>query len=192
MPRTYKRKTNWGSTPCERAAVNVSVIEKELADHIKKLADQFHGLTLKKCCELAMELANRYNIPVPKNWREKAALKTDVAIPFDDTSDQSFNEEISEPDIIIVKSASKCRSYNYTGLVESLEGNDISARFLRRIRGNSGSEKPTFAFKEKDEASFPLSDVLKKLEMEMICGLFSEVHICENVCKLSYAQDTHV
>ena len=108
MPRTYKRKTSWGSTPLEemkRAASDVKggksirsvakernidrstlsrymkkreakevktigysgtaeakrvfseEVEKELADHIKKLAEQFHGLTPKKCCELALELA---------------------------------------------------------------------------------------------------------------------------------------
>uniref|UniRef100_A0A3B4T3S7 Zgc:113274 n=1 Tax=Seriola dumerili TaxID=41447 RepID=A0A3B4T3S7_SERDU len=122
MPRTYKRKTNWGSTPLEaleRAANDVKAgrsirsvaterkidtctlrryikkrevkevkvagysgtaearrvfsgeMEKELADHIKKLADQFHGLTPKKCHELSLELAIRNNIPTPSNWREK-------------------------------------------------------------------------------------------------------------------------
>ncbi|CAG5999532.1 unnamed protein product [Menidia menidia] len=104
MPRTYKRKTNWGSTPLEapeRAASDVKAgksirsvkkernndrsilrrfikkrevkqvkaagysgtaearrvfseeMEKELEDHIKQLADQFHGLTPKKCRELS-------------------------------------------------------------------------------------------------------------------------------------------
>lgn len=42
-------------------------LEKELTDHIKKLADQFHGLTPQKCCELA----DRNNIPVPNHWKEK-------------------------------------------------------------------------------------------------------------------------
>ncbi|XP_018543368.2 LOW QUALITY PROTEIN: uncharacterized protein LOC108890839 [Lates calcarifer] len=46
-------------------------LEKELADHIKKLAEQFHGLTQKKCRELASELAERNNIPTPSNWTEK-------------------------------------------------------------------------------------------------------------------------
>lgn len=122
MPRNYKRKTDWGSTPLkemERAATdvqggksiravagdrNIAVstlrryiikkkekevktvgysgtaeakmvfqdkMEKELADHIKKLADQFYGLTPIKCRELAFELADRNNIPVPNNWKEK-------------------------------------------------------------------------------------------------------------------------
>lgn len=122
MPRTYKRRTNWGSTPLEemeRAAIDVEggksirsvakdrnidrstlrsyikkkevktvktvgysgtaeakmvftlEVEKELADHIKKLAEQFHGLTPKKCCELAFQYAQKNNIPVPNNWKEK-------------------------------------------------------------------------------------------------------------------------
>lgn len=46
-------------------------LEKELADLIKKLAEQFHGLTSQKCHELAFELAEKNNIPVPNNWKEK-------------------------------------------------------------------------------------------------------------------------
>ncbi|XP_071385613.1 uncharacterized protein [Centroberyx affinis] len=128
MPRTYKRKNNWGSTPLEemeRAVIDVTggksirsvakdrnidrstlrryikkkevkeektvgysgtaeakrvfteELEKELADHIKSLAAQFHGLTPKKCCELALELAERNNIPVPNNWKEKGLTGRD-------------------------------------------------------------------------------------------------------------------
>jgi len=57
----------------------------------------------------------------------------------------------------------KCNSYHYIGLVESLEGNEVNARFLRRIRGSTGKDKATFAFKENDVGSVPLNDVLKKL-----------------------------
>ncbi|CAI5674184.1 unnamed protein product [Oreochromis niloticus] len=122
MPRTYRRKTSWGSTPLEeieRAASEVKggksirsvakerqidrstlrryikkrdtqevksvgysgtasakrvfseELEKELAEHIKKLAEQFHGISPKKCRELALELAGRNNIPTPSNWTEK-------------------------------------------------------------------------------------------------------------------------
>uniref|UniRef100_A0A8C9RAW0 Zgc:113274 n=1 Tax=Scleropages formosus TaxID=113540 RepID=A0A8C9RAW0_SCLFO len=109
IPRTYKRKTNWGSMTIEEmktAATDVmggkairsmakdrnidrstlrrwysgtaevkrvftEEIERELANHVKKLADQFHGLTPKKCCELALELAQRNTIPVLNNWEEK-------------------------------------------------------------------------------------------------------------------------
>ena len=40
-------------------------MEKKLADHIKKLADQFHDLTPKKCFDLAFEFTDRNRIPVP-------------------------------------------------------------------------------------------------------------------------------
>uniref|UniRef100_A0A669F7P6 Zgc:113274 n=1 Tax=Oreochromis niloticus TaxID=8128 RepID=A0A669F7P6_ORENI len=110
MPRTYRRKTSWGSTPLEEIERRASEVkggksirsvakerqidrstlrryikkrdtqevrsvgysgtasakrvfseevEKELAEHIKKLAEQFH------------ELAGRNNIPTPSNWTEK-------------------------------------------------------------------------------------------------------------------------
>uniref|UniRef100_A0A3B5BEE7 HTH CENPB-type domain-containing protein n=1 Tax=Stegastes partitus TaxID=144197 RepID=A0A3B5BEE7_9TELE len=116
MPRTYKRKTSWGSTSLEemeramakernidrsalrrymkkREAKEVKTVgyggtaeakrvfseevEKELADHTKKLAEQFHGLTPKKCRELALELAERNNIPTPSNWRDKGLAGKD-------------------------------------------------------------------------------------------------------------------
>jgi len=110
---------------------------------------------------------------------ESSSEESDVAIPFDDTSEhESSSDERSEPDVsdlvvgdfVIVKFASKCRSHHYIGLVDSLAGNEVSARFLRRIRGITDSKKPTFAFKEKDEASFPRSDVLKKLPQPQKAG----------------------
>ncbi|GAA6088005.1 uncharacterized protein zgc:113274 [Tachysurus ichikawai] len=124
MPRIYKKRTNWGSTPLEemeRAAIDVEggksirsvvkdrninrstlrryinkrklkkvklgysgtaeakrvfteEVEKELADHIKQLADQFHGLSPKKCCKLAFQFAQKNNITVPNNWKEKGLV----------------------------------------------------------------------------------------------------------------------
>ncbi|XP_074490962.1 uncharacterized protein LOC141767499 [Sebastes fasciatus] len=99
--------------------------------------------------------------------------ESDVPIPFDDTSEHESESDIPDllvGDFVIVNFASKGRSYLYIGLVESLEGNEVSARFLRRIRGSTGREKPTFAFMEKDEASFPLSDVLTKLPQPQKAG----------------------
>uniref|UniRef100_A0A3B4XFV9 Zgc:113274 n=1 Tax=Seriola lalandi dorsalis TaxID=1841481 RepID=A0A3B4XFV9_SERLL len=189
MPRTYKRKTNWGSTPLEaleRAANDVkagrsirsvaterkidrctlrryikkrevkevkvagySGTAEELADHIKKLADQFHGLTPKKCRELSLELVIRNNIPTPSNWREKSLAGNDW-----------FKNCMARHHL----------SYHYIGLVDSLAGNEVRARFIRRIRGITGSKKPTFAFKENNEASVPRSDVLKKLPQPQKVG----------------------
>ena len=110
---------------------------------------------------------------------ETSSDESDVAIPFDDTSEhESSNIERSEPDVsdlvagdfVIVQFASNCRNHHYIGLVDSLAGNEVSARFLRRIRRSTGSKKPTFAFKEKDEASFPRSDELKKLPQPQKAG----------------------
>ena len=46
-------------------------MEEELAKHLKQLADQFHGLAPVKLHELAFESAEKNNIPVPANWKEK-------------------------------------------------------------------------------------------------------------------------
>ena len=51
-------------------------MEKELADHIKNLADQFHGLSIEKCRELAFEYAKCNGVNIPSNWeKEKKAGK---------------------------------------------------------------------------------------------------------------------
>lgn len=49
-------------------------MEKELADHIKTLADTFYGISAMKCRELAFEFAQRNNIVIPASWtrNEKA------------------------------------------------------------------------------------------------------------------------
>ena len=45
-------------------------METELASHIKRLAEQFHGLSRDKCRTLIFEYAVRNGIPVPESWRE--------------------------------------------------------------------------------------------------------------------------
>ncbi|XP_051795629.1 uncharacterized protein zgc:113274 [Acanthochromis polyacanthus] len=44
-------------------------MEEDLANHVKKLADHFHGLTAKKSRDLAYEMAEKNNIPVPESWK---------------------------------------------------------------------------------------------------------------------------
>lgn len=61
-------------------------------------------------------------------------------------------------------------SYLDIGMVKKLEDNEVSARFLRRIRGGTINEKPTFVFKENDMAFFPQSDVPKKLPQPQKAG----------------------
>ncbi|CAJ1059690.1 protein ALP1-like isoform X1 [Xyrichtys novacula] len=43
-------------------------MEEELAEHLKQLAEQFHGLPPVKCRQLAFEYAEKNNIPIPANW----------------------------------------------------------------------------------------------------------------------------
>ena len=43
-------------------------MEKDLADHVKQLADMFHGLSVNRCCSLAYEFAKRNNLDVPISW----------------------------------------------------------------------------------------------------------------------------
>lgn len=51
-----------------------------------------------------------------------------------------------------------------------LDGNEVNARFLQRIRDSTGKKKPAFAFKKNDKGSFPRSDVLKKLPQPQRVG----------------------
>ena len=43
-------------------------MEKDLADHIKLLANMFHGLSPVKCRELAYEFAFKNKLKIPDNW----------------------------------------------------------------------------------------------------------------------------
>lgn len=66
-------------------------------------------------------------------------------------------------DFVIVNFAGKTKSYNYVGLVEKVDGADISAKFLKRSSKRSVDGKPIFTFKENDEGVIPREDVHKKL-----------------------------
>lgn len=49
-------------------------MEKELAAHIMKLAEMFHGIGVKQCCELDFEFAQGNNTDMPVSWtRDKKA-----------------------------------------------------------------------------------------------------------------------
>lgn len=52
-------------------------MEKDLASHISTLADQYHGLSLDKCKELAYEFAVHNKITVPDNWLLKKKQEKD-------------------------------------------------------------------------------------------------------------------
>ncbi|XP_051539978.1 uncharacterized protein zgc:113274 [Myxocyprinus asiaticus] len=46
-------------------------LEEELAENIRTLAERCSGITPKKCREMAFELTQRKNLPVPNNWGEQ-------------------------------------------------------------------------------------------------------------------------
>ncbi|XP_062253798.1 zinc finger MYM-type protein 4-like isoform X3 [Platichthys flesus] len=60
----------WGAV-AEAKRIFTDEMEEELANQLKQLADQFHGLAPVKCRKLAFEYAEKNNIPVPANWTEK-------------------------------------------------------------------------------------------------------------------------
>lgn len=99
--------------------------------------------------------------------------ESDISIPINDSTDyessdvQNDNDDdgdkdLSAGDFFIVSFAGKTKSYNYVGLVEKVEGADISAKFLRKSCKKSVDGKPIFTFKENDGV-IPKDDVLKKL-----------------------------
>lgn len=99
--------------------------------------------------------------------------ESDISIPINDSTDyessdvQNDNDDdgdkdLSGGDFFIVSFAGKTKSYNYVGLVEKVEGADISAKFLRQSCKKSVDGKPIFTFKENDGV-IPKDNVLKKL-----------------------------
>ena len=60
----------WGAV-IDAKRIFTNEMEEELADHLKKLADQFHGLAPDKSRQLAFEYAQRNGVPVPASWTTK-------------------------------------------------------------------------------------------------------------------------
>ncbi|XP_059925954.1 uncharacterized protein zgc:113274 [Gadus macrocephalus] len=70
MKKKEKREVKsvaWGAV-AEAKRIFTDEMEGELAQHLKQLADQFHGLPQVKCRQLAFEYAEKKHIPVPANW----------------------------------------------------------------------------------------------------------------------------
>lgn len=83
--------------------------------------------------------------------------ESDISIPLNNTTDydssdvQNDDDDDGDKDLsagVIVSFAGKTKSYNYVGLVEKVEGADISAKFLRQSCKKSVDGKPIFKFKE--------------------------------------------
>jgi len=59
-----------------------SEMEQDLANHIKLLADMFHGLSVQKCCTLAYHFALRNKLNIPDSWAENGRAGTDWWLAF--------------------------------------------------------------------------------------------------------------
>jgi len=59
-----------------------SEMETELADHIKTLAEQFHGLTRNKCRALIVEYAVRNEVKIPDSWQNNGMTGEHFWISF--------------------------------------------------------------------------------------------------------------
>ncbi|KAF3845089.1 hypothetical protein F7725_008252 [Dissostichus mawsoni] len=110
----------------------------------------------------------------PKKKVLSSSSESDFPIPLSDAThyessdvqsdDDDGDKDLSAGDFVIVKFAGKkSKSYNYVGLVENVEGDEISAKFLKQSCKRSVDGKPIFTFRENDEGVIPRGDVLKKL-----------------------------
>ncbi|XP_034061484.1 uncharacterized protein LOC117539414 isoform X2 [Gymnodraco acuticeps] len=109
-----------------------------------------------------------------KKVLSSSSEESDFPIPLSDTThyessdvqsdDDDGDKDLSAGDFVIVKFAGKkSKCYNYVGLVENVEGDEISAKFLKQSYKRSVDGKPIFTFRENDEGVIPRGDVLKKL-----------------------------
>lgn len=132
-PRTQTRrkhgKTRILTDTPEKLVIERAHKEREKKQEGKKQSNMKDKRKLKK-------KQNRKKITVSSKF------ESDVPIPLVDTSEDDTSEnERSEPErtelmvgnFIIVKFTTKHRSYHYIGFVENLEGEEVSARFLRRL-----------------------------------------------------------
>jgi len=73
-------------TGYKAVAVNKAVfpfeMENDLANHIKLLADMFHGLSVQKCCTLAYEFALHNKLNIPDSWAKNGKAGTDWWLAF--------------------------------------------------------------------------------------------------------------
>ena len=60
----------------QRFQVFTDAQEKDLCNHVKKLADKFYGVTSSTRRSLAWQFANKNNIPIPQNWNQNGRLVT--------------------------------------------------------------------------------------------------------------------
>lgn len=67
-----EEKKEFGYTKCRSANMVFTIeLEQLLATHVKDMDNRYHGLSVKKCTELAYEFAIRNHLSVPNSWVEK-------------------------------------------------------------------------------------------------------------------------
>ncbi|ESO94684.1 hypothetical protein LOTGIDRAFT_144925, partial [Lottia gigantea] len=81
-----KMKDSQAATGYKAVSLNQSVIppdmEQDLANHIKLMADMFHGLSLTKCRVLAYKFASQNQINMPVSWVTNCKAGTDWWLGF--------------------------------------------------------------------------------------------------------------
>ena len=59
----------------QKHAVFSPQVEEDLASHVKSLANQLHGLSLEKCCQLTYEFASANDLTMPANWSRNGLVE---------------------------------------------------------------------------------------------------------------------
>ena len=95
-----------------------NTMEVDLANHIKDLANQFHGLTPDKSRELAFDFAQQNDVVMPPSWtRDRKAGKKYNANPKDDIKLHfHLNRKVTPQHIINV---GECRLFYSNIMIET-------------------------------------------------------------------------
>ena len=72
------------------AMVFTEEMEADLAGHVKRLANMFHGLSVKKLRELAYLFAKKNDVSVPESWEKNKMAGEDWCKSFRDRQDLSI------------------------------------------------------------------------------------------------------
>ena len=83
-------------------------------------------------------------VPSSSDESEAPQVPYDVAPDIGSSEDESSESDVSDlsvGDFVIVRFAGKKRSLHYIGLIDKIEDDEVTARFLKRIRGTAGGRK---------------------------------------------------
>ena len=74
-------ETGYKATAARQTIIPLE-LERDLANHVKLLANMFHGLSLDRCCKLAYEFASRNRLVIPESWTTNKKAGRDWWIGF--------------------------------------------------------------------------------------------------------------